>query len=313
MSNARGFRRHLQQTSGRNTYKPRELSLNEVSELIEAWEDLTNEVVAALMRCSHTDAEHLINTRQHELASTYGGMSSLIGPVSTATTLAGHVLHHAGRLEGIDELIASMSNLEHQGRMEAAMALAQAILADAAGMDTVAMDAAGVLLDEAGEDAGPIATGVWMAFCQIGADHGVGATWCAQPDDEEYETSEESDDVDDARDAVGVVAGLVGSVGSGQDEVAEALANTIASDILLMPGVMACFELLALDATPDVATVRRVCHEASERYFEDESDEEEDAKRLVWLAQKLVQQNGWGNDAGERVLAVLRERLSQDG
>ncbi len=73
-----------------------------------------------------------------------------------------------------------------------------AIAADAGGSELAAPEATVLLMNEADTDAPAIASVVWWAFCRVGADEGVGATWCA-----DAEEVTEEDDVEQAASVVG--------------------------------------------------------------------------------------------------------------
>ena len=73
--------------------------------------------------------------------------------------------------------------------MAEAIGLTHGILAEAAGFGATAAEAT-VLLLERSEDAGAIASVVWWAFCQTGAEEGLGIRWCRRSGEHEDEVTE---------------------------------------------------------------------------------------------------------------------------
>lgn len=286
----------------------RDLSASEVDEGVAAWVDLTDEVVRVLVHGDFGRAFERADAGREQIATRYGGLALLVGPVTAATGLARHLLEHAGGIVGIHGALEALDPPLGQRRMAWALALVHGIAADAGGLELAGPEATVLLMNEAGTDASAIASVVWWAFCRVGAEAGVGTTWCADAEDVTDE-----DDVGQAVAAVGAAACLVELVGTGQVRLARALASSIASDILLPEGVAACLAVVDLDSEPDGATVRRVCHEAMERPVDDDLPAEADAEELLERATRAARRLGGGKGAGPAALARLERWLLTGG
>jgi hypothetical protein len=301
-------RRYLHAVTPRREVTERDLSASEVDEVVTAWVDLTDDVVRVLVHGDLARAFELADAGRQQLATRYGGVALLVGPVTAAATLARHLLEHAEGIVGIGGALEALDPPLDQRRMGWAVALAHGIAADAGGLEGAAPEATVLLMNEAGTDAPAIASVVWWAFCRVGADEGVGATWCT-----DAEEVTEEDDVDQAVAAIGAAACLVGLVGTGQERLARALATSIASDIVLPEGVAACLALLDLDREPDRATVRRVCHEATERPVDDGLSVEAGTEELLERASRAARRLGGGEGAGLAALERLERWLVTRG
>ena len=308
MSTSGRGRRHLQPGATRRQLGVRDSSASEVDEVVATWVDLTDEVVRVLVHGDVGRAFGRADAGRAQIATRYGGAALLVGPVTAATTLARHLLGHTQGIVGIGGVLEALDPPLGQRRMAWALALVHGIAADAGGLELAAPEATVLLMNEAGTDAPAIASVVWWAFCRVGADEGVGATWCSDAGG-----ATEDDDVDQAAAAIGAAACLVGLVGAGQDRLARALAASITSDILLPDGVVACLTLLDLDGDPDEATVRRVCHEAMERPVDDDLSFEAGADELLERAARAAHRPGGGESAGTEALERLERWLRAGG
>lgn len=143
-----------------------------------AWVDLTDEVVRMLVHGDVGQAFARADAGREQAATRCGGVVLLVGPVTAATRLARHLLEHTEGIVGIGGGLEALDPPLGRRRMAWALALVHGIAADAGGLELAAPEATVLLMNEAGTGATAIASVVWWAFCRVGADEGVGATWC---------------------------------------------------------------------------------------------------------------------------------------
>ena len=302
MSNSRSYRRHLQPVEGSSSYEKRKLSDAEFDRAVAEWIELTDEVVPLLSSGAYERAAALLGKRRDELERQWGAVACTVGPVIAASQLTAHVLFHVGGFEDLGDKLESSKALREQNRIDSARVLAQGILADAAGIDTSALNAAVALLDRVDEDAAAIAIVVWGIFCAAGAEYAIGAAWC---DNDECGGSGEIDDSAEAAADVGAAAALVALAGAGEKALATSLAANIAGELLLPDGVASCLALLERGGELDETTVRAVCHETMERRAGDDVGEEDDTHELLRSAERVAARLGGGLNAGTEALRRL--------
>ena len=167
MSNSRRVRRGLHTATARQEHALRDLSESEVDQVVAAWVDLTDEVVRVLVHGDLGRAFERADAGRAQIATRFGGVALLVGPVTAATTLARHLLEHTERIVGIGDVLEALDPPLDQRRMAWAVALAHGIAADAGGLELAAPEATVLLMNGAGADAPAIASVVWWAFCRV--------------------------------------------------------------------------------------------------------------------------------------------------
>ena len=329
MSNSRKYRRSLEATPGNKRRESRDLTEEDIQAMTLEWAELTDELIGTMgtagKETARPDLDEWLEERLEHISALYGGGALTAGAVGSCTALSSHILVHEPLVGEVGEAIEAAPWMEPPGQRAAAERLATAILAAAAGIPGADLQCLGELRDEMGAGALAVAIGVWMVFCTLGAEVGVGLAFCGDDDDPDlglggldFDTpldldslnaiGEHGEDLEMilelAPDASGLAAGLIAAVRSGDETTALALARSV-SAFGAEEETAACLGLLGAhdESGPSLTIAASEAVEVVQHAIEDEDEDEDEDDEVIGAALRSL---------AERAAAAAPERSTRE-
>lgn len=261
----------------------RYLDESEFAKVVENFESLTNEIIDHLRQGRHDAATKIANQGMNENGKAFGGLSLIFGPILASIELVARMLTFYGPLEGISDELAGNPSLKRGDRLDIAMRVAAAIIAQAGGIQGASIVALEQGQDDLGEDFGVVTENVWISFCKLAAYGEYGE-----------DISSYIDFVAEAQNAAGIAAACMLLHQEGHYDLLTQMLVSCVSNVLIPEELALVLKVAAHDRDLSVKEVRElyesVCNELEELDDVDDVDEqgaEEYSELLDYLIQAV--------------------------